>query len=261
MINYDALSLAASKKVISGYLKAPASATFSEHRITDRRDDYIQAETVVDSANAMGVKVRSRWCTVVKLSGPALDSVEWNGALSAWQCDEDTSAKSVLNRKAAIGWPGAGEDLMRRILGASPTANMMNYANKMADHTALPLETVIFAFDQFFLTGVSPARMGTFIAASLDVASEAADQEDGFRRASVSLAEFERTKRASEQILDGLHLGPDDFRALSRFKSMSPERLAAVIDRGVFDEADILNAIAGADGQLGDRWERTHPQK
>ena len=258
--NYETLSAMASKKIISDYLKSPASARFSDQHIAEREGDFIRASAVVDASNAMGVQVRSTWCTVFKLSGPNHDDVEWNRGLSAWDCATDYSPKSILNRKASVGWPGAGEELMKRILGAKESESLNAYASKVADHTHFSKEAVLFAFDQFVLSGVPSSRMDAFVAASLDAATEAPDTEEAFRRAAYALAQFRKTKRASEQILSDLHLGPDEFRVLPRFKSMPPERLAAVIDRGVFDEAEILSAIAGEKNMLGNKWENAHQQ-
>lgn len=101
----------AAEQVLAGVLKAPTQAKYSDRKLMRQEGNFALASVTVDAPNSFGVRLRSRWCYILKYEPPRGARFTWNKIFGVWDCSGGIDETALLTRMAGSGWPGSGEKL------------------------------------------------------------------------------------------------------------------------------------------------------
>lgn len=94
------------KQVLESRFKAPSQVEILDRKLLAQKENFALVSVVVDAPNSFGVKLRSRWCYILKYLPPRGDKFVWNDALGVWECSGGIDPNALLIRQTAVGWPG-----------------------------------------------------------------------------------------------------------------------------------------------------------
>ncbi len=101
--------------------------------------------------------------------------------------------------------------------------------------------------------GVGLKDLDGYMSAAMDVAARSTDPVEGMANAIEALSRATLRGSLDGRSLLRLNIGPDQLRELDEYKGKSDKYMKAIISDGSVTIDQLLRAIAGADGVLGDQ--------